>query len=64
MALAVCVVYLGDHVTEPAVSVVAPKDAQGVEDVTEDARLQQRGDAAVGGGHVALGEKGADPFAQ
>ena len=64
MAFAVGVVHLGDHMAQPAVAVVAPKDAYRVEDVSEDACLQQRGDAAVGNGNVAISEEGVQPIAQ
>src|SRR3954452_12183145 len=47
-----------------AVAVVTPKDAQRVEDIPEDARLQQRGDVAVGRGNVAIGEEGFQSLAQ
>lgn len=64
MAPAVGVVHLGDHMAQPAVAVVAPKDAERIEDIAEHARLQQGGDAALGSGQTAVGEEGAEPVAQ
>lgn len=64
MALAVGVVYLGDHLTQRTVTVMAPKDADRVEDVTEHAGLQQRGNAATWWRYVVFGEEGVNALAQ
>ena len=56
--------HLGDHVPQPAVAVVAPKDAQRVEDIAEDPCLQQRGNRALRQDQILIGEEGAEPVTQ
>ncbi|SGO87482.1 Uncharacterised protein [Mycobacterium tuberculosis] len=56
--------HLGNDMAQLAVAVVAPEDAQRVEDIAENACLQQRGDTAVGDGKAASGKEGVQPVTQ